>query len=86
MNIDVKWKKNENGEITSPDGHVAVSKHSKSWKMVDQIDQLEEEYTSKDEALDAGVKQRMISEMGNFNVFVKVAAEKGELVFIHLFV
>jgi len=86
MKIDVKWEKNKNGEMTSPDGYVVVSKHSKGWKMVDQIDQLEEEYTSKNKALDAGAKQQMISEMGNFNVFAKVVDGKGELEFTHLFV
>ena len=81
----MKWKKKNNGECNSPDGHVIVRKQADVWEMTDQIDQVEGVYNSQNDALDAGARQRMISEMGSFNVFTKLAEKEGELVFKHLF-
>ena len=86
MKIAVKWKKKNNGERTSPDGYVIVRKERKGWRMVDQIDQVEGIYSTQTKALDAGAKQRMISEMGSFNVFIKTGEKEGDLVFNHLYI
>ena len=51
MNVDVKWKKKNNGEIVSLDGYVIVRKERSGWKMIDQIDQIEGLYSSQIDAL-----------------------------------
>jgi len=82
----INWKKNEDGDLVSLDGFVMVFPHGHKWKMVDVIDDVNGVYTSQEEALDAGAKQMMISDLGNFNVFVKPMQKRGDLSFDHVIV
>lgn len=79
----VKWKKNEDGKIVSIDGYVRVSKDGDQWKMIDLIDDVKEVHKTQKDALDAGAKQMMISELGQFNVFLEVVEKNGDLIFEH---
>jgi len=82
----IKWKKNEDGDLVSLDGFVMVMLIGHQWRMVDMIDDVKGWYPTQKEALDAGARQLMISDLGNFNVFLKPMEERGDLSFDHVIV
>ena len=83
MNRTIKWTRTQTGRYTSEDSTITVCEDGASWVMEDSIEGESEVYTTKDEALDAGASRLMITQMGNFYVFLPALVKTDSVVFTH---
>ncbi len=79
----VKWTKNNLNQLVSEDGSISVYKESDHWVMKDGIDLDLLQFDNRENALDTGGMRVLISSMGNFYPFLKVAVKSGDLKIIH---
>ena len=83
MKPTIKWHKNAQGKLSSEDGWITVYRQGDQWVMDDQLEGEKEVFSNRNEALDESARRMMITKIGEFNVFLRVAEKNGDLTFDH---
>lgn len=83
MTRTINWTQTPTGRYTSEDETISVYEDGASWVMEDHIDGDEKIYTSRESAMDAGAMNLMVTQMGNFYVFLPTLVKTGSIEFIH---